>query len=441
MKSALQKAREAPGSTKARILGAAEEVFAARGYEGASTRDIAARAGVNISSLHYHWESKETLYFAVFRNVFDQIVDLLENTLPPLLGRRRDRRAVVDVAMGALFDFFAGNPNVPKLLLRRIIDDADADLGIERDVLAPSWEQFSAWLARLGRPFSDAESRLFMLSVHSVLLVYLLDSTAYRSLLGGSVHTAPIRELATAKGVPVFHAPGRNADAVADLALAFMLMLARRLPAIQEAFRGGDVRLESAADFLALYTSFTGFELGGLTIGLVGLGAVGREVARRLLAFRARVIAADPHPAEVPPGVALVELDDLLREADIVSLHAPLMPETHGLLSRGRLAMLKPSAFLINTARAHLADEDALYEMLRDGRLAGAALDVLSDEPLRPGNRFLGLPSVIVTPHIGGATVDVVRHQSTMVVEAIEHYLRGERPRWIANPAVLDGRV
>src|SRR5207247_4867748 len=133
----------------------AGEGFAARGYEGASPRGIAARAGVNISSLHYHWESKETLYFAVFRNVFDQIVDLLENTLPPLLGRHRDKRAVVDVAMGALFDFFAGNPNVPKLLLRRIIDDTDSDLGIERDVLAPSWEQFSAWLARPGRPVPD----------------------------------------------------------------------------------------------------------------------------------------------------------------------------------------------------------------------------------------------------------------------------------------------
>jgi len=229
--------------------------------------------------------------------------------------------------------------------------------------------------------------------------------------------------LATAKGIPVFHAPGRNADAVADLAVAFMLMLARRLPAIQEAFGGGKVRLDSAADFLAVYTGFTGFELGERTVGLVGLGAVGREVA------------------DVPSGVTLVELDDLLREADIVSLHAPLTPETYGLLSRARLALLRPSAFFINTARAHLTDEDALYEMLRDGRLAGAALDVLTDEPLRPGNRFLGLPSVIVTPHIGGATVDVVRHQSTMVVEAIEHYLRGDRPRWIANPAVLDGRV
>src|SRR5207245_5748103 len=99
-------------------------------------------------------------------------------------------------------------------------------------------------------------------------------------------------ELATAKGVPVFHAPGRNADAVADLTLAFMLTLLRHLAAIQEVFRGGTVRLENAGDYLALYTRFTGAELGGRTVGLVGLGAVGREVARRLLAFNARVIAA-----------------------------------------------------------------------------------------------------------------------------------------------------
>src|SRR3989442_10988643 len=216
-------------------------------------------------------------------------------------------------------------------------------------------------------------------------------------------------ELATARRVPVFHAPGRNADAVADLTLAFMLTLRRHLAGIREVLRGGPVRLDSAGDYLALYPRFTGAELGGRTVGLVGLGAVGREVARRLLAFKARVIAADPCPGEIPAGVALVELDDLLRAADIVSLHAPLTPETHGLLSRGRLALLRPSALFVNTARAQLADEDALYEMLRDGRLAGAALDVLGDEPLRPGHRFLALPSVVVTPHIGGAAVAAVR--------------------------------
>src|SRR5438128_9958013 len=132
MKSALQKAREAPGSTKARILGAAEEVFAAKGYEGASTRDIAARAGVNISSLHQHWESKESLYFAVFRNVFDQIVDLLENTLPPLLARPRDKRSVGDVTMRPLLYLFSGSPCVRHSPLRLIAVLAGTRLGLAR---------------------------------------------------------------------------------------------------------------------------------------------------------------------------------------------------------------------------------------------------------------------------------------------------------------------
>ena len=193
-KSALEKAREAPGSTKARILGAAEEVFAARGFPGASTREIAARAGVNISSLHYHWESKETLYFAVFRNIFDRIVDLLRNTLGPLLARQASRDAAVTVAMYQLFDFFADNPNVPKLLVRRIMEDEEVEGGIERDILLPAWGVFSQWLDRLGaRPVSELDSRLFMLSIHSVMLVYLLDSGAYRSLLGGSVRAEPLR--------------------------------------------------------------------------------------------------------------------------------------------------------------------------------------------------------------------------------------------------------
>jgi AcrR family transcriptional regulator len=194
-KSALEKAREAPGSTKARILTAAEEVFAGKGFQGASTREIAARAGVNISSLHYHWESKETLYFAVFRNIFDQIVDLLRNTLAPLLARHGKREQAIDVTMRELFDFFADNPNVPKLLMRRIVENEEIDVGIERDVLAPAWTVFSEWLGQLGRrPLSDDDSRLFMLSVHSVLLVYLLDSRSYRSLLGGSVRSGPLRE-------------------------------------------------------------------------------------------------------------------------------------------------------------------------------------------------------------------------------------------------------
>lgn len=248
-------------------------------------------------------------------------------------------------------------------------------------------------------------------------------------------------ELATRKGIPVFHTPGRNADAVADLTLAFLLMLARRVPAINDTYRGGASRIEKAGDYLELYTRFTGVELGGRTVGLVALGAVGREVAARLAGFKARVVAYDPYVKEPPPAVTMVALDELLATSDFVSLHAPVTRETTGLVSREKLALMKPTAFFVNTARAALTDEDALYDMLRDGRIAGAAIDVLAQEPLQPDNRFFSLPNVIITPHVAGATVDVTRHQSEIVVEAIERHLRGERARWIANPAVLDGRA
>ena len=245
-------------------------------------------------------------------------------------------------------------------------------------------------------------------------------------------------ELATRKGIPVFHTPGRNADAVADITLAFMLMLARHLPQVAETFQGGGPAFERTGDFLEMYNRFTGVELGGQTVGLVALGAVGREVAARLRAFKARVLAYDPYVRQPPEGVELTGLEELLRASDFVSLHAPVTAETQNLVSRERLALMKPSAYFINTARAALTDEDALYEMLVAGRLAGAALDVLHNEPLQGDNRFLSLPNVIVTPHLGGATHDVVRHQSDIVVDAIESYLRGERPRWIANPEVLE---
>jgi autoinducer 2 (AI-2) kinase len=275
-------------------------------------------------------------------------------------------------------------------------------------------------------------------------LVHAEVLDACRLVLIGCCRGDPVNvdlALATEKGIPVFHAPGRNADAVADLTLGFMLMLVRHLPAIQWAYHGGGAqRVAEARDFLELYKRFTGRELGGLTVGLVGLGAVGREVAARLVPFKARILAYDPYVREPPPGVTPVALEELLDRSDVVSLHAPVTPETTGLLSRERLGRMKTTAFLVNTARAALTDEDALYEMLRAGRLAGAALDVLAREPLQPDDRFLTLENVVVTPHVGGATVDVVRHQSEIVVEAIERHLRGERPRWVANPAVYDRR-
>jgi AcrR family transcriptional regulator len=195
LRSALQKAREAPSSTKARILSAAEQVFASKGFEGASTREIAAQAGVNISSLHYHWESKETLYFAVFQNIYDRIVELVRTSIPAHIAEPAVSRTVVDTAMGRLFDFFADNPNIPKLMVRRLLESDASQVEIERDILIPSWKVFASLHNEMaGRKMKDSDSQLFMLTIHSVVLIFLLDSRQYTSLLGGSVRTPELRK-------------------------------------------------------------------------------------------------------------------------------------------------------------------------------------------------------------------------------------------------------
>src|SRR5436190_951933 len=190
-KSPLELAREAPGSTKGRILAAAEAVFAARGFEGASTREIAAQAGVNISSLHYHWASKDALYVAVFQDVFDRLTNLLRGTLGNL-AEERSREVVVARVMGELVAFLGDNPTVPKLLVRRLLE-SDVALGVDRDVLGPAWGVFREWMGKSGRKMSETELRLGMLSAYSVLLIYMLDSDSYRSVLGGSVVSMPLR--------------------------------------------------------------------------------------------------------------------------------------------------------------------------------------------------------------------------------------------------------
>jgi AcrR family transcriptional regulator len=191
-KVSLQKVREGPASTKARILEAAEEVFAVRGFEGASTREIAAKAGVNISSLHYHWESKETLYFAVFQNIYDRLVEISRSSLSPAPAASNGQQ-VHENTVGRLFDFFIENPNVPRLLLRRILENEAFGEEIERDILGPAWKTFAGWVHEYsGKRIKDIEAQLLMLTVHSTLLLFTLDSRQYGHILGGSMHDAEI---------------------------------------------------------------------------------------------------------------------------------------------------------------------------------------------------------------------------------------------------------
>jgi phosphoglycerate dehydrogenase-like enzyme len=247
-------------------------------------------------------------------------------------------------------------------------------------------------------------------------------------------------ERATAHGIPVLFAPARNADAVADLTVGYMLALARNIFIVNTLLKQGQMQFDNAHDYLDVYEKYGGFELGGVTVGIVGFGAIGRGVARRLHAFGTRLLAYDPH---IAPAVfsahhaTATSLDDLVRQSDILTIHCPDTPETQGLIGAPQIEMMKRGAYLLNLARAAIIDEDALYAALVDGHLAGAALDVVRDEPLQSDNRFIALPNVLLSPHLGGATRDVVRHQTEIIVDGIETYLRGERPQHIVNPEVL----
>lgn len=233
---------------------------------------------------------------------------------------------------------------------------------------------------------------------------------------------------ATARGIPVLHAPGRNADAVAELTIGLLLAVTRRIVAADRDVRDGEVYRDGTIP----YQRFRAHQIAGRTAGLVGLGAVGRATKWRLEGLGLRVIATDPYAED-----ATHSLDDLLAEADVVSMHAKVTPETVELIDRQAIGRMREGAVYLNTARAALHDLDALTEALSDGRLAGAGLDHFTGELLDPAHPLAKLPNVVLTPHIGGATYDTEANHTSLLAADLARLLARRRPLHIVNPEVL----
>jgi phosphoglycerate dehydrogenase-like enzyme len=235
---------------------------------------------------------------------------------------------------------------------------------------------------------------------------------------------------ATARGVQVGTTPGANHHAVADYAFGLILALARNIVPHHVTTAAGQ------------WTRLPGPDVWGKTIGIVGAGAIGRGVARRARGFDMTVLAYDVAQDQEwarRAEVAYVEVDDLLRGSDFVTLHAPLLPSTRGLISAERLALMRPTAYLVNTARGELVDLDALAAALEGGRLAGAAIDVFPREPPPADHPILRARNVILSPHVAGLSIEANTASSRIACESVVAALRGGRVSHCVNPEVLAG--
>jgi D-3-phosphoglycerate dehydrogenase len=233
---------------------------------------------------------------------------------------------------------------------------------------------------------------------------------------------------ATEAGIPVLRAPGRNADAVAELAVALLFAVTRRLRPADRDVRAGEIYRDGTIP----YQRFRAWQLAGQTVGLIGLGAVGRALQWRLRGLGMEVIAYDPYAPE-----PTVPLDELLERANVVSMHAPVNAETTGMISTEQFAAMRDGVVFLNTARAALHDTDALVAALRSGKVSGAGLDHFEGESLATDHPLTEFDSVVLAPHIGGATYDTESNHTSIIAEDLCRLLAGARPLHIVNPEVL----
>lgn len=266
-------------------------------------------------------------------------------------------------------------------------------------------------------------------------------------------------EAATKKDIPVLYSPGRSSDVVADFTMGLLIALTRNIAKghflvktrqlteknpRRPGFAKRDIAWATNEPEKFPYLKLKGVGLKGKTLGILGFGAIGKEVAKRAACFKMKIIAHDPYVSMKEAeklGVSLVEKDKLFSEADFVSVHVKTTPDTDGLVGERELKLMKPGGFFINTSRGALVDQEALYRALKKRTIAGAALDVFQSEPLTPDNPFLDLDNVVLTPHIAGACHENYEKASRIVTRGIKDYLDGKKPQYIANPQVLHRKM
>jgi D-3-phosphoglycerate dehydrogenase len=308
---------------------------------------------------------------------------------------------------------------VRALVTAEFSDDGGARLtALGYDVVRAGWGVTRQALEREAYVAAAAGCSLLVTEIEVVdarVLAALPEVRLVATARGGPVNV----DLAAcaARGVPVVFTPARNADSVADFVLGLLLSLSRGISASERHLRSTGWHVGGELPYL----HFRGRELSGLVLGLVGYGAIGRRVAQRARdGFGMRVLFSDPG---VDGGI---ELDELLAVADVVSLHCPRSPATQGLLGEAALRRMRPGALLVNTAGGDIVDEQALVSALVEGRLGGAALDVFAGEPLPRDSPLLAAPNLVLTPHLAGAALDVVRHHTDMICSDVERWHRGE---------------
>jgi lactate dehydrogenase-like 2-hydroxyacid dehydrogenase len=291
---------------------------------------------------------------------------------------------------------------------------AGHDVDIRRERLPPTHEELLQAAPRL--------HALLTMLTDPVDEAVIGASPDLRAIANYAVGTDNVDlEAATARGIPVGNTPDVLTETTADLAVALMLALMRRLREGEDEVRAGQWLTWEPARLL-------GRDLNGATVLIVGAGRIGRAVVRRLEGFRCRVLTAGRGDPLVP----------LLGEADVVTLHCPLTPDTRGLIGGSELAAMKPTAYLVNTARGAIVDTDALVSALHAGRIAGAALDVTDPEPLPAGHPLTLAPRLLVVPHMASATHATREAMADMAVDNLVAGLAGERMPHCANPEVYE---